>query len=427
MARDIVSHFIELDLYDIKLVSMGWGMTPLNALDGENLKHVEILNRILQGPLDRQPDLFVQISVPNEFQPIGKFNIGITAGIETTACSLQWIEGCNRMNEVWTISEHSKRVFEQTVAEFRDQAGNVVKTERVRVPIRVLHNAVHTDVFGVQHKLERSIDDVMLKIKEKFVYLFVGHWLKGDLGHDRKNVGLLIRLFCETFKNTVKSKQPALLLKTSGAGFSVIDREHILKRIKEIRDQVGPNAPNVYLLHGELTESEMNSLYNHPKVKVHISLTHGEGFGRPLLEASLSEKPIIASGWSGHLDFLNTNDALLVGGKLENVHPSAAWDNVILKESMWFMPDPSQAINMMAYAFENYDTLLPGAKKLARENRQKFSYEAIFQKTKELVEQVVPKFAVQVPIKLPNLKKIELPKLKKVNVEENEAVLRDSN
>ena len=49
---------------------------------------------------------------------------------------------------------------------------------------------------------------------------------------------------------------------------------------------------------------EMNSIYNHSKVKAMVSLTKGEGFGRPLLEFSLSQKPLIVSGWSGHMDFL---------------------------------------------------------------------------------------------------------------------------
>ena len=46
------------------------------------------------------------------------------------------------------------------------------------------------------------------EIKESFCFLFVGHWMQGAFGHDRKNVGLLVKSFLETFKN--KQKQPAL-------------------------------------------------------------------------------------------------------------------------------------------------------------------------------------------------------------------------
>ena len=103
----------------------------------------------------------------------------------------------------------------------------------------------------------------------------------------------------------------------------------------------------MYLLHGDLTEKEMASLYNHPKVKVHVSFTKGEGFGRPLLEASLSGKPVIAPGWSGHLDFLDPNDSILLGGHLNDVHDSAIWDKVIIKGSKWFDIDPNMAATAM--------------------------------------------------------------------------------
>jgi glycosyltransferase involved in cell wall biosynthesis len=290
----------------------------------------------------------------------------------------------------------------------RNQQGQIVKTVKVDKPVEVLHNCVHTDTFKkiAQGEIEETVDDALLVVKEKFNFLFVGHWLNGDFGHDRKNIAMLIRVFCETFKNTVTAKRPGLILKTSGAGFSILDRERLLKKIRDIRVASGPNAPNVYLLHGDLSEKEMNSLFNHPKIKVHVNLTHGEGFGRPLLEASMSEKPIIASGWSGHLDFLNKDDAVLVGGELQNVHPSAVWQDVILAESQWFMPDPNQAASAMAFIFEKYSEWLPKSKKLAATNKEQFSYKKIFERTKELVEKYVPEFAIQAPLKLPSLKKL---------------------
>ena len=54
----------------------------------------------------------------------------------------------------------------------------------------------------------------------------------------------------------------------------------------------GSNFPNIYILDGDFTNEEMNSIYNHPQVKAHVSFTHGEGFGRPLLEACISGKPL---------------------------------------------------------------------------------------------------------------------------------------
>lgn len=411
MARDIVRHVIELDLYQVVLISMGWGQTPLTALNSPEDDNV--IQRILppMPQLPKTPELFIQISVPNEFQPHGQYNIGITAGIETTLCSQEWIDGCNRMNAIFTISNHSKSVFDNTVIEQRDPAGNIVGHKKVSVPVEVLHNCVHLEKF---HKIEQKdipqpVKDMFLDVSEKFCFLFVGHWLNGNMGEDRKNVGLLIKLFCETFKNLSKANQPALLLKTSGAGFSIIDREQILDKIHQIRKSViSPSVPNVYLIHGELSEEEMNGLYNHPKVKAHISLTKGEGFGRPLLEASTSQKPIIASGWSGHMDFLAPDKALLIGGSLKNVDGSAVWPGVIIPESQWFAVDNNMAAGAMMTLFKRYDEFTERARLLAKENKEKFSYEVIKSQTKDLLTKYVPLFAQPMKLKLPELKIPEL-------------------
>lgn len=417
MSRDIIRHIIEYDKFDVKVHSVNWGDTPMNALDENNPKDKMILDRVLRENLTRQPDLFVSITVPNEFEPIGKYNIGITAGIETTACAPQWLEGCNRMDAIFTISEHSKNVFENSKYGYKAPNG-AQGVLGLNKPIEVLHNCIHTDVFGKNAPTDKEFAKTLDTIPEQFCFLFVGHWLRGDFGEDRKNVGLLVKLFLETFKQ-VKTKTPvALILKTSNAGFSILDREDILNKINQIRSSVkvdnGHTLPNVYLLHGELRDVEMNTLYNHPKVKAHISLTKGEGFGRPLLEASVSGKPVVASGWSGLLDFLDKEHALLIGGELKNVHDSAVWENVIMKESSWFTPDQLQAMNAMASVVMEHKQYKDKAYELAVTNRNKFSYEVIQKKTWELLDKYVPEFPKQMAITLPKLKKVELPKLKKV-------------
>ena len=215
--------------------------------------------------------------------------------------------------------------------------------------------------------------------------------------------------FFETFKN--KSKKPALILKTSGAGASYMDRNEILKRIDQIKKTVNStNLPNIYLLHGEFTDLEMNQLYNHPKVKAMINLTKGEGFGRPLLEFSLSKKPIIVSGWSGHIDFLNPEFTSLLPGKLENVHPSAAVPNMILEESQWFSVDHGHVGHYLKDVFENYKKYIDGAKRQAFKNKTEFSWEAMKNKVDELFTQYIPDLPKKVELKMPDLKKIELPK-----------------
>jgi glycosyltransferase involved in cell wall biosynthesis len=416
MSRDIIRHIIEYDKYDVKVHSVNWGDTPMNALNENNPKDKMILDRIIKEPLNTRPDLFVSISIPNEFEPIGKFNIGITAGIETTIAAAPWIDGCNKMDAVFTISEHSKNVFTMSKYAFQKPDGSQGILELTK-PIEVLHNCIDTEVFDKKSPLDKNLSDKLNELPEQFLYLFVGHWLRGDFGEDRKNVGFLIKIFLETFKQVKDKPLPALVLKTSNAGFSLLDREELLSKIDQLKKSVvlspGQSLPNVYLIHGELNEPEMNTLYNHPKVKAHVSFTKGEGFGRPLLEASVSGKPVIASGWSGHMDFLTQEECVLVGGELKNVHPSAAWENILLTESQWFAADPQQCANALSAVFFDYTTYKNNAYSLANRNRKNFSYESIRKKTFDLLDKYVPDFPKQVPLILPKLKKIELPTLKK--------------
>ena len=286
-ARDLVRAFLKIDKFDIKIQDVNWGETPRDSLDSKLDKN--IIDCILLEPkMDRQPDVYVDIRIPNEFQTWGKINIGITAGIETTAVSNVWIEGCNKMDLVLVPSEHSKDGFVKALYEKMQQMpdGQQQKVGELKLekPIEALFEGVDENVFK---PIDNSSLDLVDDIKEDFAFLHVGLWGKGGYGEDRKDISKLVKIFYESFAN--KKEQPALILKTAGATFSIMDKEECLRKINEIKSKFPSdwNLPNVYLLHGSLSTEEMNKLYNHPKVKSFISLTHGEGFGRPMLEASM--------------------------------------------------------------------------------------------------------------------------------------------
>jgi glycosyltransferase involved in cell wall biosynthesis len=231
---------------------------------------------------------------------------------------------------------------------------------------------------------------------------------------------MLVKVFLETFKNM--KKRPGLIMKTSGAGFSVMDREDIINKINDIKSTVTGDLPNIYFLHGDFTDEEMNQIYNHPKVKAHINLTHGEGFGRPLLEASLSEKPIITSNWSGHTDFLNSDLSILLPGDLVDVPKKSFPKDFYLEGMQWFTVNYQKASQSMQEVFKNYKKFKIPAKKQAMGNRAKFSLDAMTRELGKILDKYVPEFPKEVALKLPKLKKvgdtqpqkISLPKLKKV-------------
>ena len=406
-SRDFVKALYELkkDEYDVEVLAQRWGSTPWGYIKDHSEEWGFLQPLLAKQPMTKQPDLWIQITVPNEFQSVGKFNIGVTAGIETTLCPVSWIDGLNRMNITLASSNHAKNIMMSTGYKEQDKNGTAIRDLKVERPIEVLFEGVDLDKYF--YIADEDLDGTDLvqsldEIKEEFCYLFVGHWLQGDLGEDRKNVGLTIKTFLETFRN--KKNKPALILKASGAGSSIMDRNTMLDKIDAIRNTISGDLPNIYLLHGELDDKDINNLYNHGKVKAMISLTKGEGFGRPLLEFTLAKKPIIATAYSGHIDFLYMENTCLVGGALKQIHPSAVVDNLLIKESSWFSPDVKQAEFYLRDVYEKYSKYEEKAKKQAHQSKTKFSFEEM----KTLLGTYLDKIPKQVGLTLPKLKKIEV-------------------
>jgi glycosyltransferase involved in cell wall biosynthesis len=394
-SRDLLESLYQMNLFDIKIDSCMWGHTPLTALKENNTFHNWIESNIIQS-LPSQPDIYVQVTVPNEFSPIGKINIGITAGIETTLIPKNWIDGCNKMDLIITTSKFSRDVLLSTTYNEVEQGTNrVIQKHQITKPVEVLFEGANKVYIG-------KYSEIDLDIKEDFCFLFVGHWLKGILGQDRKDVGMLIKTFSSTFSNV--DNPPALILKTSSATFSIKERENMRLKIKDLVAGI-INPPPIYLLFGELTDEEMNNLYNHPKIKSMVSFTKGEGFGRPLLEFSMTGKPIITSNWSGHKDFLPEDMSTFLNGGLTDVHESTI-DDFIIKDSKWFTVDYEHASNMLKNVKSNYKTYLKESNKIAINNMENFSSSKMTEKFQEILKPILDQ---------PKQKKLILPELKKIN------------
>ena len=404
-SRDFVKSLIkEKDSeWDIKIMPQRWGDCPWNFLP----KNDPLRYRFISGQLQQQPDIWMQITVPNEFQPVGKYNIGISAGIETTVFPGEFLEGMNRMNLNLVSSNHSKNIAQQTQFEKKNPQGQVIGTTKLEKPCEVLFEGLDLDKY--YKKSEKS--SILSNIPEEFCFLYTGHWLPGAYGEDRKNTGLMIKTFLETFNSPTK-KKPALILKTNHVNYSLLDRVEILKKINDIKFQIPGNLPNIYLLHGELTDDEMNKINNDPKVKSFLSFTKGEGFGRPLLEAAITGKPVIATNWSGHIDFLHPDYNVLIGGELKPVHESAA-NQFLLKDSNWFNINTAVASRAIKDVFNHYKKYNEKSRKQTQYIKNNFS----FDKMGELINKFMPKVE-EAPktqeLKLPKLKKVSLPKLQKV-------------
>lgn len=406
-AREVIANFIEQrgKEWDIKLLSLPWGHTPFTYPIPQDWNQ-----RIIPLPLTYQPDIWVQITVPNEFQAVGKYNIGVTAGTEGDVCPEKWIDNLNSMQLVIVPSNFTKMVFENTAKQH-----NKTITTRIEVIPEYFDESIYTN---------KAVGELTIldQIPESFTFLSVGHWLQGQVGEDRKNISGLIHCFFNTYKN--QKDAPALILKSSGATYSVMDRMEIENKIEQIRDMFpGAKLPNIYLLHGDLADEEMNLLYNHPKVKAMISFTKAEGFGRPLLEYSTTGKPIIAPHYSGQADFLKKDFICALPGGLTEIHPSAQ-NEFLPKGAKWFTPDYAYAGKMLKEVQKNYKKWQELAKRqryFVNSTFTKTAVAAVYENVLNIIDGALSSVPKQVQLNLPSLTKkqdapkLTLPKLKKID------------
>ena len=400
-SRDFVKALIQIKdkEWDIKIIPQRWGDCPWNYLSKDDPLRLRFINGLER---DRRPNIWIQITVPNEFQPVGDFNIGVSAGIETTLMPAEFIQGYNKMHLNLVSSEHSKSVSLNTQFEKKDKnTQETLEVIKCNKPVEILFEGLDLDKY--YKKPTSSKTNILKNIPEEFCFLYTGHWLPGDLGEDRKNTGLLIKTFLETFKGPKKIK-PALILKCHMVDYSVLDQVEIINKIQEVRGQIEGNLPNIYLLHGEMTDEELNLLNNDPKVKAFVSFTKGEGFGRPLLEQAITGKPIITSNWSGHIDFIRPEYNCLIGGELKNVHDSSA-NQFLLKESQWFSINTKVASKAMKDVFKRHKRYFENSRKQTQYIKDNWSFDKMTEKLSTLLPRVEP---------APQMQKLKLPKLKKI-------------
>ena len=398
-SRDILKSLFELDKYDVKIVPTRWGNTPQDQINPQTEFGKKVLQNIATR-VDRQPDIFIQVSVANEFKKVGKYNIGITAGVESTVAPQEFLQGGNQMDLIITPSEFTKEVLVKTTYTQVDKnTKKEIGTVQLQKPVEVLFEGVDTSIFNGKSK-----SSILDSVDTDFNFLFVGHWLAGGLGHDRKDVGMMIKTFCTVFKSLPKNKQPGLILKTSHAGFSVGDREKIARNIKDITTEFGDKCPPIHLVFGDLSESELNDLYNDDKVKSMISFTKGEGYGRPLAEFATTGKPIIVSNWSGFKDFLPEEHTLYLDGEIKNIDASAS-NKFLLKEAKWFYVNYSKAAQVLYKTYDKYTDTLKQSAGLKTNINKNFTLDKMTSKLGEILDKYV-KITQKVEMKLPTINKL---------------------
>jgi len=367
------------DLFDIYLSPTAWGQCGWIHEDNEERAWIDSLTmntvKYTQESNGKpQFDVSLQITIPNEWKKLAPVNIGYTAGIETNKISPHWIHPSNQMDKIIVVSNFAKKGFQSGVYTAQDQAGNQVPNFRVVTPIEVVN-------YSHRKNDSAAID---LPITTDFNFLVIAQT------GPRKNLQNTIQWFFEEFRN---DSNVGLICKTHMGGASNIDREFTATNLMNIASNFKDAKCKLYLLHGDMSESEMSSLYTHPKVKALVSLSHGEGFGLPIFEAAGYGLPVITTEWSGPTDFMYCENKegkikphfARVNFTLQPVQPEAVWNGVIEKDTMWAFPLKISAKEQMREVFKNHDRFKGQAKRLASHIENKFEKSKIYKQFVDLV------------------------------------------
>lgn len=366
-------------LFDVSVESLNWGncshlteKTPLI----EKIKQLVQKREFEQRNNQNHYDLFIHLTIPQEFETLGRFNVGVTAMVETDRISHQWVQACNKMDLIIVPSQHCKEVAENTVIEWSNPNTGEKGHFKIEKPIVVCPEGIDTEIF--KSKVHENL--INLELESDFNFLHVGQWANGDFGEDRKNISLMLKYFIETFRGR---KDVGMVLKTNMSKNSAIDFDFVKTRIKELKVAVGipeSECPAIYLIHANLNQSEMADLYNHPKIKAFLTLTHGEGFGIPILEAAASELPVLATNWSGHLDILSDGKFIPLDYELKEIPNATVWDPVLIKGSRWACVKEDDVKKKMEKIVKSHSKPKEWAKELAEKVREKFDLKVVNEK-----------------------------------------------
>ena len=360
------------DLYDLYLMATGWGKTSWVIEDDAERKWMDhLINKTASfiqsgGKFDAS----LQVTIPNEWERIAPYNVGYTAGIETTRVAPEWIEKANMMDKIIVVSNHSKNVFEDTTYVLQNE-----KQQRVDFKC-------NTEIDVVNYPVKKY-DPVNLELDLPYDFNFfsVAQW------GPRKNVKNTIKWFVEEFHDD----EVGLVVKMFQMKNCHMDKLNCMTKLKDLLHEYPDRKCKVHLIHGNMTDEEMNALYTHPKLKAFASLTHGEGYGLPLFEAAYNGMPIVAPSWSGQCDFLfapvkkkNSNKTKIrplfakVEYDLKPIPKEAVWKGVLQPDSMWCYARENSYKRKLREVYKSHSTFVGQANKLKKYLNNNFTEQIMY-------------------------------------------------
>jgi len=343
--------------WDVRVQTLNWGITPwIIDKNDENGLIGEIMNRTVSIEGEPQFDLSIQVQLPNEWDPrLAKKNIGITAGVETDRCNPLWIDACNRMTAVVVPSNHTKNT--------------ILNSGMMRVPIHVIPESFYDEL------LLDNVDEFSHKFSTDFNFLVFGQITGTNPENDRKNLFYTLKWLFEEFKN---DPNVGVILKTNSGKHTKIDSLMTEKLVKQLVSEARRSPfPKIHLMHGKMSNREMLSLMKNQTVKSLVTLTRGEGYGLPILEAAASGLPIIATGWSGHTDFLDPNAYIPVEYSINEIHKSRVDGKIFIAGSKWASPLEADAKKKLRKFYEKPSMPRHRAAEMSKRIKREYNFESI--------------------------------------------------
>ncbi len=365
-SREVANYLIDIFANNLLIVETHWGNNQSYSDVSKSIYSKYINKQVNEGiPIE----LYIQISLPTEFKKVGNRNVGITALVESTLCSTEFVNGCNTMDLVILPSEFSKQVLE-----------NSAKHHNIKLTckLEVINQTTITNETDNTLNLDLIDND--------FCFLFNGKWdTETSQKNERKNVESLLRSFISAFYG--KDEKPALVLKVHNKNYSILDYERIKNKIKLLLETIDDHkkSPSIYIIHGDLSDTEMNKLYAHEKIKCYVSCSRGEGFGRPVLEASLQKCPIIVSNYGGHLDIVTDEKNLISGTNKQITNTNTG----MYSKSDWFECSDVVIRKKLIDVYNNYMTYTELAEELYTTNINKFDKDIILNQYKEVLSSYI--------------------------------------
>jgi glycosyltransferase involved in cell wall biosynthesis len=363
-SRQVFEWLYNKNNIDLHVECLNWGMTPwlINSdIDDGLIGNIMKCSRKLEPPYD----ITFQLQLPDEWNPeLGKINIGMSAVVETDRCNPKWIDAVNKMSHVIVPSSFSKKVIKKSGITFKE--------------IDVVHENFNKNIL--------SPKDINFNFETDFNFLIISQLNSNNPIDDRKNIFNTIKWICEAFKD---NPNVGIVLKTNSGKGTTIDRkitEGILQNIVKI---IGKNQfPKIYLFHGNMSSKEVAGFYNHKKIKCLVSATRGEGYGLPLVDAGAAGMPVIATNWSGHIDFLG-DEFIKVDYSLVPIRKEKVDNRIFFEGHMWADPDEKDFKEKIIDVYNNFEQHEQVAANLKEKIIKNFSQEKIFKDYDKFLDKVL--------------------------------------